>query len=494
MYLIKMEQMAQIVIIYTCEDCKADYTCDIKLLGIDLGNIDKCKECFEKMLVGNPEKCDYGGNKQKLCTEKFCLCCYKMSFMSHSKSEFWSEKNDKKPRQVFMSSGKKYIFKCDCGHEFDSTLVNITNGKNWCPYCANKQLCDKDDCDQCISKSFYSHPMKDFWSEKNDNKPRQVFMSSGKKYIFKCDCGHEFDSTLVNITNGKNWCPYCANKQLCDKDDCDQCISKSFYSHPMKDFWSEKNDNKPRQVFMSSGKKYIFKCDCGHEFDSTLANITNGRWCPYCANKQLCDKDDCDQCRDKSFYSHPMKKFWSEKNDNKPRQVFMSSNKKYWFTCENGHIFDATLSHVTNGKNWCPICKNKTESKLHKFLSSLSLEWKHQGRFDWCKSEKNRHLPFDFHNDTIRVIIELDGAQHFTQVRNWNSPEATQVTDKDKLTKAKNNGYSIIRILQEDVWNDKNNWKEKLQEELNKFPYEIPQLIFIGNYPEEYKNFVSENY
>jgi len=489
-----MEQMAQIVIIYTCEDCKADYTCDIKLLGIDLGDTDKCKKCFEKMLVGNPEKCDYGGNKRKLCDEKICLCCYKRSFMSHSKVECWSEKNDKKPRQVFKSSGKKYWFKCDCGHEFDSILSNITKGQ-WCPYCCypSQKLCDKDECISCHSKSFASHSKAKYWSDKNEETPRQVFMSSGNKYWFDCKCEHEF-SILLNSINNECWCPYCANKKLCDKDDCEQCHSKSFASHPMSEFWSEENERTPRQVFKSSNNKYWFNCDCGHGFTSALGSITNGQWCPYCANQKLCDEDDCEQCYSKSFASNPMSEFWSEENKGIiQRQVFMSSGNKYWFDCnECDNEFKSRLSAISRG-NWCPICKNKTEKKLYKFLTDLSSKWEYQGIFDWCKSSKNRHLPFDFYNDSIKVIIELDGRQHFEQVRNWNSPEVTQATDRDKLTKAKNNRYSMIRILQEDVWNDKNNWKEKLQEELNNFPCDEPRLIFIGDYPEEYKNFVSMN-
>jgi len=488
---IQMEQMVQIIRIYTCEDCKADYTCDIKLLGIDLGKVDKCKECFKKMLLGTSEKCDYGGNKQKLCNEKFCLCCYNRSFMPYCKAECWSIKNDKKPRQVFKSTGQKYIFDCKCGHEFSTKL----NDGSWCPYCSNKQLCDKDDCEQCNSKSFASHPMSEFWSEENKGIiPRQVFKSSGKKYIFECECGHEFSIRLSDITNGC-WCTYCANKQLCDRDDCKVCYKKSFMGHPKSKYWSKKNKEIPRQVFMSSGNKYIFNCECGHEFETLLANITSGgQWCPYCSNRKLCDNNDCGQCHSKSFSSHPMSKFWSERNEELPRQVFKSTGKKYWFDCEEcKNEFEKVLSNVTNG-SWCPRCRNKTEKKLYKFLSELSSEWKYQGRFDWCKSDKNRHLPFDFHNGNIKVIIELDGAQHFTQVLNWNSPEATQITDKYKFTKAKNNGYSMIRVLQEDVWNDKNDWKEKLTEELNKFPCDEPQLTFIGNYPENYKFFLYKDY
>jgi very-short-patch-repair endonuclease len=63
-----------------------------------------------------------------------------------------------------------------------------------------------------------------------------------------------------------------------------------------------------------------------------------------------------------------------------------------------------------------------------------------------------------------KIIIELDGSQHFKQVSNWQSPENCLETDKYKMNCANKNGFHIIRILQDDVFNDKNQWDEKLKE------------------------------
>jgi len=47
--------------------------------------------------------------------------------------------------------------------------------------------------------------------------------------------------------------------------------------------WSDKNILKPIQVAKGSHKKIIFNCNkCPHEFESTLGDITNGTWCPFC--------------------------------------------------------------------------------------------------------------------------------------------------------------------------------------------------------------------
>jgi very-short-patch-repair endonuclease len=85
-----------------------------------------------------------------------------------------------------------------------------------------------------------------------------------------------------------------------------------------------------------------------------------------------------------------------------------------------------------------------------------------QFKKEWCK--KRVYLPFDFCIPEFKIIIELDGRQHFTQVSNWASPEETFKTDLFKEKCANDNGYSVIRILQEDVFNDTYDWKKELYE------------------------------
>ena len=48
-----------------------------------------------------------------------------------------------------------------------------------------------------------------------------------------------------------------------------------------------------------------------------------------------------------------------------------------------------------------------------------------------------------------KIIIELDGAQHFIQVSNWKSPKETIENDIEKMRLAVYNGYYVIRIEQE---------------------------------------------
>jgi very-short-patch-repair endonuclease len=183
--------------------------------------------------------------------------------------------------------------------------------------------------------------------------------------------------------------------------------------------------------------------------------------CSFCINQLLCNDTECKTCFEKSFASHEKSKYWSKKNDKKPREVFKSTDNKYWFDCPTcNHEFDIRLSSIVCCGNWCSFCKRKTEKKLYEIIKPLYPSLIRQFKQDWCKNI--RKLPFDFCLPDLKIIIELDGEQHFKQVSNWKSPEEQLVTDKYKEKCANDNNYSVIRVLQEDVLYDRKDWYKKL--------------------------------
>lgn len=319
-----------------------------------------------------------------------------------------------------------------------------------------------------FERSFASHIKSNFWSNKNKLKPHQVYKSSYKKYLFDCNvCNHIFEKSTNHITNKNSWCTYCTNKKLCENDGCTTCFENSFASHPKSKFWSNKNKLNPRQVFKHSNHKYLFDCDkCNHILDITLNSIsTNNNWCSYCAHQKLCKNEDCQGCFENSFASHHKSKFWADKNSVVPRTIFKSSANKYWFDCNIcTNEFYTKLSNITNGI-WCPFCVNKTELKLFDWLKKQNFNVKTQVKFDWCKNKKN--LPFDFVLEDYKLIIELDGPQHFRQVSNWQSPEYNKENDEFKNKSALDNRYRMIRICQTIVLHDFEDWGNQLINAIN---------------------------
>ena len=125
-------------------------------------------------------------------------------------------------------------------------------------------------------------------------------------------------------------------------------------------------------------------------------------------------------------------------------------------------------------KNNClsPLKQTKiTDTILTKLYNELTNHYviKRQFKPNWCKNPKtNKYLPFDFILEDLNIIVEQDGPQHFKQIGDWLSPELTRINDIYKMKCANENGYSMIRLLQKDIWNDRYDWLQELLVNINK--------------------------
>lgn len=334
-------------------------------------------------------------NQKKLCGKRECTICFGRSLASRApdKCRHWSKKNgDVQPWAVRFGAHQICWFDCtSCGHTFDIIAYSITSGGKWCRFCDGKELCNDPSCDTCIKRSFKFHSPERSrcWSMKNKLSASQVTHASKIQYLFHCDnplCLHEFWMNPSDITNLGNWCPYCANKALCGKDECNCCFEKSFEFHaPERSMcWSIKNKIEPNQVTYGSKKMRWFDCDvCNHRFKIRPNNITcQDQWCSYCANKRLCDDQDCEVCLNKSFKSHDKSSCWSSKNVQSPREVFKYSNEpKRWFDCDKClHVFLEYVFNVSFG-HWCPKCQMCPGCGL----------WRTRGRLCFYCKPKNKN-------------------------------------------------------------------------------------------------------
>jgi very-short-patch-repair endonuclease len=336
---------------------------------------------------------------------------------------------------------------------------------------------------------FSEHPKSKFWSNRNEKKPNELSLNSHKKFWFDCECGHTFDIQLNNVNAGR-WCSYCSNKKLCEQSkNCKICFDKCFASVDYSKNWSDKNIETPFEVLKNSHKKYWFECPkCEHSFQQQLSNITRGNMCQYCHNLIMCkEKMNCQTCRNKSFASIERSYCWSKKNLKNPNEVFKSTATKFWFDCDKcGNDFESKLCHITDG-SWCPKCRYKTEDKLFKILIEKYHTLKSQYKVDWCKDIK--HLPFDFVIEERKIIVEIDGEHHWKQVAKWKTPEHNRIRDLYKMKCANENGFSIIRIIQEDIFKNKYDWLNELIENIEIITNDkTVQNIYMCK-KDEYKDF-----
>ncbi len=159
---------------------------------------------------------------------------------------------------------------------------------------------------------------------------------------------------------------------------------------------------------------------------------------------------------------------WSDKNIFTYEEIDKILKKLYIFICPICKTESKLkLTTIQNKKIWCKQCilkikednpsKFKGENKLFKFLKS-NYNVIFQFQEEWCNNKK-----FDFCLKEYKIIIELDGEQHFKQTRKkYKSPKNQLENDIYKMNIANNNGYSIIRLTQVDLWFDRIDWKKEL--------------------------------
>lgn len=493
---------------------------------------DICEHSFSSQLdcIQRGNWCPFCSSKQ-LCGNDDCIMCFNASFASYNmitannkkKIECWDyTKNDGlNPRRMSKYSDKTGYFICDvCEHSFHSKIGNITKLNRWCPYCSNQIMCDNSSCIKCFEKSLESFDEKTVQGNLKIQcliltagiTSRMLFKHSHSIHAFRCDmCEHVFTRKLYELTNG-TWCPYCCvpPKLLCDIDDCKLCFEKSFASNNMltpknqlkQECWSY-SDNKgktPRNTFKSSDDDITFLCDCcKHKFTTKIKSITRGSWCPYCSNppKKMCYSIDCSFCYNLSLAGYIEKtpkniykiECWDyELNKTLPRHLFKSCNSPYiWFKCDVClNRFRTTANNLTSkSKKWCPFCKHTTELKLLTFLQENYPDVEIQFAPEWCRNpHTSKLLRFDYYIPSLNLIIELDGMQHFAQVSNWEAPDDIQKRDLFKMKKAKEQGISVIRLLQYEVQCDKFDWKTHILSHC--VIHEEPELVLIsqsGDYP-----------
>lgn len=134
-------------------------------------------------------------------------------------------------------------------------------------------------------------------------------------------------------------------------------------------YWNDtKNGTLSPYQFMASNKTVVhWKCEQGHEWEESIANVT--------ARQQYI----CHTCH--SFgHNHPEKlgRWDWEKNEGvDPFSIPRGSKVKFWWKCENDHSYDRGLQSELNSKS-CPYCNVKRineENSLFATNPELARQW-----------------------------------------------------------------------------------------------------------------------
>lgn len=268
---------------------------------------------------------------------------------------------------------------------------------------------------------------------------------------YRCKCGNESKTRYKDFIKGMR-CAKCSGKE------------KHTFDFVKAKFEAE-NCLLLDNIYKNCQTRMQYICSCGNESKITYKNFNKGKRCAKCGNSE------------KHTFVFVKQKFLDsgcillEEN-------YINNNKPMKYKCICGNESKITYMNFRQGQR-CSKCKNKTERIVSEFLEEKYTNIVFQAKFEWCKNKKC--LPFDFLIDNMKILIEVDGLQHFKQVSNWQSPEETLRRDTIKAKEALIRGYSVIRISQEDIFRNTIDWKQILIEKLK--PFEVPDCIYISKDP-----------
>ena len=131
-----------------------------------------------------------------------------------------------------------------------------------------------------------------------------------------------------------------------------------------------------------------------------------------------------------------------------------------------GTVISTTSIHnlVNHGSLGCPKCRHKTEAKLSDWLQARDTGWRHNV-LKLKNPATTGTMSVDFDHPELRLAIELDGnitGGHFDD----DPANECPVRDLEKERQLLVKGYQVLRVLQEDVWADKNGWENWLLGEM----------------------------
>mgnify|MGYP000904632811 CR=1 FL=1 len=259
----------------------------------------------------------------------------------------------------------------------------------------------------------------------------QYTTGNNKVQVRHNTCGHEYTQRAQAMLTGKG-CPYCSPKKVGQK----HRMTLNKYKQRVKEV--TKGEYTVIGEYVNANTPILMHHNiCNYEWETTPGHFLDGTRCPKC---QKVATPTIDEIKEKiySLVGNEYELLGEVERVNE--KITLHHNK-----CNNN--YKVRLSDFYRG-NRCPYCSSsRGEKEIVEYLKSKNINFKREYRFKDCKYKYT--LPFDFaiiKNESIKVLIEYDGIQHFKKTFPGESFERTKKTDKIKTNYCKKNNIPLLRI------------------------------------------------
>ncbi len=385
---------------------------------------------------------------------------------------------------IYKDTRTKIIMNCKKGHLMEVLYKSHITAKRKCKKCAdinNALLRIKKAEETFAEKSIKIHGEKYNYNEVK-------YVNCKTPVLIICDKNHKFEITPFQHLNGKG-CTFCNNiNNEFDLESTNVKTNKKKFRWT-KDLFLQKAKEVHGEKFDYSLVNFnicldsiLIICEEEHVFKTRIHTHLKGGGCNICSfNEHIENITNTNEDfikKSKSIFGEDMFDYSLVNYINIKTKVILKCKKK-------NHVFEI-VPYKHYSRLGCPHCVNKSESLLFDYLKVVNPNFIHQYFFKDIDIIKKK--PFDFCFPEQKIIIELDGEQHFKFVPRFKqSVEERQRNDFIKMLYAFKLGYTIIRIYQPDIIRKKIDWIDILKE--NIFVYNEPEIIYLAKEDSSYENY-----
>ncbi|WP_339176926.1 zinc-ribbon domain-containing protein [Paenibacillus sp. FSL R5-0701] len=225
----------------------------------------------------------------------------------------------------YTNNSTKLTWKCESGHVWDATPLSISNGA-WCPRCSGRLITIKD--------------MHLLAESKNGKCLSTQYSNNTTPLLWECHMGHQWKAATRSIQQG-SWCPSCNSKTI----------------NNMKQIAAKYGGECLSEIYSGIDRKLLWKCDHGHQWESSPNYVQRGRWCPQCKK---------DQKQRKTINKLKLLKELAQQREGRClSRIYYNVDTKLRWECKVGHQWESTPYSVKNG-SWCPTCASKHSGMYRK--------------------------------------------------------------------------------------------------------------------------------
>ena len=253
------------------------------------------------------------------------------------------------PRNLSHGSKQKVWWLCDKGHAWQAVVYMRTGSSTGCPYCAGKRAWpgENDLASQMPEVAAQWHPVKN-----QPLTPAEVPLGSHKKVWWLCEKGHAWQAMVKARTSGSG-CPACANRQLIPGE------NDLATTHPQlaRQWHPAKNGAlTPENVGAGTRRKVWWRCEKGHQWQASVLARAGGTGCPVCTGKTVLPGENDLASR---FPAVAAQWHTALNGGLAPEHVTVSSNRRVWWRCDLGHVYQAGVASRTVNGSGCPYCAGR---------------------------------------------------------------------------------------------------------------------------------------